>query len=115
MGYGHGIIPRQPKQNLQKGVREYNGACLNGCGAQIHTVGNPPRKFCVDCIAKRAESSQLAEGLRCGECRSFERCSWLISCSPDSRTCDWAPSRFELKVSAPADQGEVEPPAEAMR
>ena len=36
----------------------------------------------------------LPDGKCCGNCVNYRGCQKLIGCSPDSVTCDWAPSRF---------------------
>lgn len=41
---------------------------------------------------------ELPKGKTCSDCMHFEKtCSWLISCSPNERSCDWLPIRFKEK------------------
>lgn len=44
-----------------------------------------------------ADLSALPQGERCGTCRNFGRCSWLIGASEDATNCDWSPSRFRRR------------------
>ena len=92
MSYERGIIGRRAP-SPEKGLREYHGHCL-GCGAQLHTMGDPPRKRCVECVDKLPSGARLPEGKTCSECQSYSRCRWAIQCQPGSTTCDWDPSRF---------------------
>lgn len=39
-------------------------------------------------------SMNLPDGKKCGDCIHFQRCEWLIACSPNNTTCDWIPSKF---------------------
>jgi hypothetical protein len=94
VSYARGAIQRRRPPNLTKGQREYRGPCEGGCGQEIHTVGDPPRRLCVGCVGKRGGGTPLPEGRTCSECQNFRRCSWYLLCKPDSRTCDWDPSRF---------------------
>jgi hypothetical protein len=33
----------------------------------------------------------------CGQCQNFINCQFLFQCAPDSRECDFTPSRFLRK------------------
>lgn len=47
--------------------------------------------------AKRLQTdvaSLLPAGKTCSDCRHFERCQMLFSCSGTNEYCDWSPSRF---------------------
>lgn len=59
MSYARGAIQRKRPPNLTRGQREYHGPCEGGCGQEIHTVGDPPRRLCVECIGKRDEGPDL--------------------------------------------------------
>jgi len=36
----------------------------------------------------------LPEGMSCGDCWNFEKCSKLCGQITEDRICDWSPSRF---------------------
>ena len=93
MSYERGVI-RKRAPGVEKGLREYHGHCL-GCGAQLHTMGDPPRKRCENCLDKLPGGARLPEGRTCSECAYYSRCSWAIQCEPGSVTCDRDPSRFQ--------------------
>lgn len=48
--------------------------------------------------------------MKCGDCRSFSQCEWLVQAKADWEKCDWEPSRFMAKqgftlVTEPEDLG----------
>jgi hypothetical protein len=43
------------------------------------------------------DDMKLPDGKTCNDCIHFQRCSWLISCSPNNTNCDWSPSKFALQ------------------
>jgi len=108
MSYGRAVQPK-PKPNPREGLREYHGLCQGGCGQVLHTLGDPPRTLCVECVDKGEGGTHLPEGRTCSECLSYKRCAWAIQCGPDSQKCDWTPSRFRLP-EAPAQTEEATNP-----
>lgn len=38
---------------------------------------------------------------RCGDCRHFDRCKWLVQAQANHEHCDWTPSRWTPKQPAP--------------
>ena len=40
----------------------------------------------------------LPDGKTCSDCEFFKHCEHLFRCPPESRSCDWSPSRFSLRA-----------------
>lgn len=43
------------------------------------------------------DDMQLPTDATCGDCASFQRCSWLVDADRHSTSCDWSPSRFRRR------------------
>lgn len=48
------------------------------------------------------DDMQLPAGRTCGDCASFRSCKGLFGCAPGNTRCDWAPSRFMIKIDGQA-------------
>jgi hypothetical protein len=48
-------------------------------------------------------SMLLPEGMTCGRCRHFRRCSQIYGHIAEDEVCDWAPSRFIDAGPPPAE------------
>lgn len=48
-----------------------------------------------------SDTMNLPDGCTCGDCVLFARCEAFLVRIPDDEVCDWYPSRFRLKVTAP--------------
>ena len=44
------------------------------------------------------DDMRLPTGKTCGDCLHFYHCRRLFNCPGGSASCDWAPSRFALRV-----------------
>jgi hypothetical protein len=44
------------------------------------------------------DDMQLPAGRTCGDCASFNTCKVLFGRAPSNTRCDWAPSRFMIKI-----------------
>jgi len=51
---------------------------------------------------KAEESMKLPAGCTCADCRYLRLCTELFEVDETNTHCDWAPSRFVLKVSTKA-------------
>jgi hypothetical protein len=43
----------------------------------------------------------LPPGYSCAECGHFSFCKGFFDCDPANKHCDWAPSRFVLRIPIP--------------
>lgn len=59
----------------------------------------------------REPSMLLPEGMTCGRCRHFRRCSQIYGHIAEDEVCDWAPSRFIDAGPPPAAEVITDPAA----
>ena len=52
---------------------------------------------------KVIESMNLPPGKTCGDCQFYRFCNGYFGCPETNVKCDWAPSRFKVRVTPRAE------------